>query len=344
MEHSKSSQSIGMLRDATAQHAATELMACGLKDARDRISTPDTAVESQSPFDRCARVGLPQSGRPVPQDMYLDFLSTQVMEWDAFEIDQLREIVKNLRPIFETIGMNLPSQVWLIKTTGREEAAAAYTRHLDTIALPSNMVASLMELPPGGDSLHPAHSTAYLAGIVTHELFHIMSKNNPGVRAKLYGELGFTELSAPLDLPHDAAPCGLPYNELKITNPDAPLLNVSINLVPSGGTTEVAMVPALVSRAPYTGGAFFETLDWIFFELDHTKSSWQRDGEGRVIVHQSGPLMRQYYAKIGRNLSEELFHPDEILAQSFVIAAKEPSLRLLTRLSDTIWPERRPDS
>jgi len=335
------SQSLGLLREETDQHGTTEMMACGLEEARARLAEPDAAIDSQSPFDRCARVGLPQDRVTVSKDMYLSFLTTQVMEWDDFEIGQLTKIIESLRPVFAGIGMDLPDRVWLIKTTGREEAAAAYTRGFDTVALPSNMVASLMELPQGGDSLHPAHSSAYLADIITHELFHIMSKNNPSIRAELYSELGFKELTAPLDFPHDIAPSGLPYSALKITNPDAPLLNVSINLRPSAGTTEVAMVPALMSRTPYVGGAFFETLEWIFFELDNTGSSWQRDNKGRVIVRQSGPLMPQYYAKIGRNLSEELFHPDEILAQSFVIAAKEPSLRLLTCLSDTIWPEKR---
>jgi hypothetical protein len=230
--------------------------------------------------------------------------------------------------------------IYLVKTTGREEAASAYTRHIDTIVLPANMVASLRTPPPGGDDLHPARTTSFLAGVLTHELFHILSKNNPAARSRLYAELGFRELAAPLNLPDDPAPCGLSYAQLKLTNPDAPCLNVAIDLVPPDGEAAVPMVPVLLSQGPYEGGDFFATLDWVFLELDDAGTGWRRDARGRLRLHPSKPLMKQYLAQVGRNLTEEIFHPDEILAQSFVIAAQEPSLPLLERLSSTIWPGR----
>jgi hypothetical protein len=104
------------------------------------------------------------------------------------------------------------------------------------------------------------------------------------------------------------------------------------------------MVPVLVSRSPYEGGAFFTTLDWVFLELDEAGADWRRHADGRLRLHPSDALLPQYLRRVGRNLTEEIFHPDEILAQSFVIAAQEPSLPLLERLSCIIWSGRRADS
>jgi len=332
---------IGVLRTAFGPQTETCLVAASVPTGRARLSTSDVATKAQSPFDRCARVGLPQARHVVDEATYLDFLTTQVVEWDPNEIVQLTSIVSSLKPVFDGIGMGLPPVVYVVKTTGREEAASAYTRHTDTIVLPANMVASLRTPPPGGDDLHPARTTSFLAGILTHELFHILSKNNPAMRAGLYAVLGFRELAAPLDLPDDPAPCGLPYAALKITNPDAPSLNVAIDLVPPDGTVPVPMVPVLVSLSPYEGGDFFATLDWIFLELDAAGNGWRRGPDGQLRLHPSDTLMQQYLGRVGRNLTEEIFHPDEILAQSFVIAAQELSLPLLARLSGMIWPGRR---
>jgi len=331
---------VGILRAAAGTRAETRLVATSVETGRTRLSASDVATQSQSPFDRCSRVGLPQARHVVDEATYLDFLTTQVVDWDSTEIAQLESIVLALRPVFDGIAMSLPQVVYLVKTTGREEAASAYTRHVDTIVLPANMIASLRTPPPGGDDLHPARTTSFLAGILTHELFHILSKNNPAVRARLYSELGFRELAAPLALPDDLAPCGLPYSALKLTNPDAPCLNVSIDLVPPDGTAAVPMVPVLISRSPYEGGDFFATLDWVFLELDEATTGWRRGADGQLRLHPSEALMQQYLKQVGRNLTEEIFHPDEILAQSFVISAQEPSLPLLERLSCMIWPGR----
>ena len=164
----------------------TNFVAADLPTACELIATRDVAIDSQSPFDRAARIGLPQTKYDVSVEMYLDYLTTQMMDWDAHELAVLKQITKDLAPVFAGIEVVLPDVIYLIKTTGREEAAAAYTRHHNTICLPSNMVASINAVPVGGDPLHSAPSSDYLAGIVTHEMFHIMSKNNPAWRETLY--------------------------------------------------------------------------------------------------------------------------------------------------------------
>ena len=320
------------------RHGTAQFVAAGLDTARARIAQPDLYIASQSPFDRHARMGIPQAAAPVDQALFTAFLTTQVMEWTDTELAALQRILTGLAPVFGGIDMTLPPRVTLIKTTGREEGAAAYTRHKDVIVLPVNMVASILSVPPGGDPLHPGQSDGYLSGIVTHECFHLMSKNTPDARARLYADLDFRLLARPVDLPDDPAPCGLPMRDLRITNPDAPLIDVALPMVPPGGDAPALMAPALMSSGPYLGGAFFETLEWVFVQLEADETPARRDG--RAVILPSGPMMPQYLRHIGRNLTGELFHPDEVLAQSFVLAAPEPDLRLLQTVAAGIWPAR----
>jgi hypothetical protein len=310
----------GILRAAAGTWAETRLVATSVATGRARLSASDVATRSQSLFDRCSRIGLPQARHVPDAATDLDFLTTQVIDWDSAEIAQLDSFVSALRQVLDGIEMNLPQVVYLVKTTGREEAAPAFRLHADTIVLPANMVASLRVPPPGGDDLHPARTTRFFAGVLTHEVFHIRSKNTPAVRAGLCSELGFRERAAPLDLPDDLAPCGLPCSALKRTNPDAPCPSVSTDLVPPDGRAAVPMVPVLVSRSPCEDSDFFAALDWVFLELDDATTGWRRGADGQLRLHPADALMPQYLRQVGRNLTEEMFHPDETLAQSLVMS------------------------
>lgn len=333
---------LGLLRAPSGTRGATLMIAAGLETARRLLASADTYIAAQSPFDRHSRIGIPQGATTVDETLFLAYLGTQVVPWGDDEVVQLTTIVSGLRGIFRSMSLNLPERIYLVKSTGREEGAAAYTRHLDTIVLPANMVASLYAVPPGGDPLHPGRSTEYLAGLITHELFHLLSKNNPDWRVGLYGHIGYRMLANSVTLPDAKGDSGYSLRDLKITNPDAPLLNVAIDLIPPGGTDPCPMVPALVSTSPYSGGEFFDTLRWIFLAVEQVAGEWkvrQHDSMPRFDpADPNDPMIAQYMSKIGRNVTGELFHPDEILAQNFVIAVAEPSLDLLAQIRASLWP------
>ena len=322
-----------------------EVWAASLETAQANISEPDACVRAQSTFDRCARVGLPQLDFEVDQRTYLAFLTTQVLPWGEGDLAALERIVASLRPAFDALPHNLPAKVWLIQTTGREESAAAYTKHKNTIVLPANMVASVHAVDSGGDPLHPGYSDDFLAGVITHEFFHILSKNNPSERTRWYETVCYQELPNEILLPDEPAwwsgkKKSLPMSALKITNPDAPLINVAINLPPSEGALEIPMAPALVSSKPYNSGAFFQTLKWIFLEVEIAdgRAALKTGKDGAPIVHKADDLMAAYREKVGYYLTGELFHPDELLAQSFAEAAKQFQPALLEKITRSIWP------
>lgn len=312
----------------------TEVRAASLETGRALLSVVDSFVESQSQFDRQARVGIARETLEVTREVYLSHVRAQVMDWTATEIAALKRIIASLADKFAVMGFTLPDPVYLVKTSGMEEAFAAYTRSLDTIVLPANMVASLTVGSSYGDPLHPGPSSEYLEKIVNHEFFHLISKNNPALRHRLYGQINYKSTGNEVPLPEVEWVDGRSMPEMKITNPDAPLLDVYIEMeVPvDGGTRKMPLMPVLLAKEVYQGGPFFGVLQWWFMGLATSEAgTWEPafGADGKPLMFDSAALMDQYYRLVGRNITQEIFHPDEILAQSFVLVSEQPSMALL---------------
>lgn len=127
--------------------------------------------------------------------------------------------------------------------------------------------------------------------------------------------------------------------DLKITNPDEPAFDVYIEmLVPSvpgqmdSPRMKRALAPLLLAKGPYEGGIFFEYLEWWFMAItEDSNHCWGPifDPDGRPMLYESAPLMSEYLALVSANFTQEIFQPDEILAQNFVLMANQPSLEIL---------------
>ena len=319
---------------------ATVAHATSIPNGRELLSVVDDFVASQSQFDRQARVGIPLDALKVTQEIYLAHVRAQVMQWSDSEVAALKDIVASLRQKFAQMTLHLPSDIYIVKTTGIEEGYAAYTRAHDTIALPSNMVASLASSENFGDPLHAGPSQTYLEKIVNHEMFHIISKNNPGLRHTLYGQVNYHATGNEIVLPDVPFLLGRTLPEMKITNPDAPRLDVYIEMDVEidGVVRKTPLVPILLSDEKYVGGTFFGALDWKFMAIEGEEGAFRPmlRNDGTPWLFDSKPLMGQYMSLVGRNITGEIFHPDEILAQSFVLISEQPSMGLLQTLESEI--------
>ena len=320
-----------------------DVYAASLKTGRQLITITDDFVLEQTRFDRQARVNLRADAVAVTQEIYLDYVRSQVMMWVPSEIDALKRIVPDLSSRLSRFRMNLPAKIYLVKTTGQEEGYAAYTRGLDTICLPANMIASLSTATSFDDPLHPADNLLYLEDILNHELFHIFSKNDPERRFQLYGAIHYQSTGKDVQLSDIPWPEGSGWTlpQLKITNPDAPALNVYIEMevpaapnAPGRAVVKRALLPLLLARGPYDGGIFFQYLQWQFLaiERDSTGDFVPVLIEDKPLLYESKPLLAQYETLVGRNIQGEIFHPDEVLAQNFVLVSKEPTISLLSTI------------
>jgi len=255
----------------------------------------DDFVERMSPFDRAARL---KTDEDVTERQYLEFVGQNVLEWNDAEKQKINSAFQGIKETLEAMALPLPEKVLIIKTTGKEEGGAAYTR-ANAVVLPQ------------------AHLKAPAAGIqktICHELFHIMSRANPVLREKLYAAIGFAKCSEVAFPPE--------LKSRKITNPDAPRNDHCIRV--KVGVKERWAIPILFSSAEKydvdRGGEFFNYLQFRLLLVE-------RPNDGltvRPMVDAQKPkLVRMqevsgFFEQVGKNTGY-IIHPEEILADNFAL-------------------------
>ena len=299
--------------------------------ARTLLTTQDAFVEAQSRFDRQARVKVRFDVAPVTLPMYLDYVSSQVLAWSPAEIGDLQVIIAALTHRLAPLNLPLPPLVHLVKTTGLEERYTAYTRRNDVIVLPESVVA-------GGPGLER---------VITRQLFHILSRHHPVVRARLYGMVNYRVMANPVAPPAVPwGPTGALLSDLRITTPETPALDIFINmLVPAtpggeeGSSLTRSLVPVLIATGPYEGGNLADYAQWLFMAVQQDETGQLAPllgTKGLPLMYESGPLLAQYLALVGRNFTSQIAYPDEILAQNFVLVVEQPSLDLLEKIGTAL--------
>ncbi|NVM16622.1 MAG: hypothetical protein HWN80_02830 [Candidatus Lokiarchaeota archaeon] len=193
------------------------------------IATKDDYISNFSEFDLQSRL---DTSEKVSKEILIEFLSQQTVDWTNSEETIMNKIFDELDSNYIPYKEYLPDDVKLIKTTGREECDAAYTRN-KCIYVPISMVQWPYD---------------ELKELIAHELFHVISTHNPKFRNDLYVKLGFNPCPE-LDVPHE-------YKHLYVSNPDTIGKNCYVPFQVNGAP--IKAVPFLYSKAPYRGGYFFE--------------------------------------------------------------------------------------
>jgi hypothetical protein len=257
------------------------------------VTQRDEYIRQMSPFDRQVRL---QSARDVSEGELLAFVAGHVLPWQPSEIESLRPIVEELSSKLAPWKLKLPAVVQLVKTSGREEAGAAYCRGA-AIVLPQSLVDNMRN---------------ELARVLTHEVFHVLSNQNPELRESLYATIGFQPCNEVL-LPE-------PLRARKITNPDAPVNDHLLSVDHEGRRAE--LMPVLFSKTERydaaRGGNLFAYLTFRLMLLDNV------NGMRRAAMAYGQPVLLDpatvggYGEQIGRN-TKYIIHPEEILADNFVL-------------------------
>jgi hypothetical protein len=257
-------------------------------EAAEILTRKDDFIQRLSAFDRAARM---KTDRTVSAEEFLAFVKTSVSSWTDAERGKVEAAIGQIRPALEALSLPFPKTIALLKTTGIEEGQAFYTR--DTAIV----------FPEG--QLSAANATP-LEKTIAHELFHILSRENPAMREALYQAIGFTPC-AEVQLPASLQP-------RKITNPDAPRNDHSIRLRADG--KEVAAVPILFSATEkydsHRGGEFFSYLQFQFLILENGSGS---SSAGEVVPPSR---VSGFFEQVGRN-TDYVIHPEEILAENFAL-------------------------
>jgi hypothetical protein len=284
----------GASESAIELQKGTEIVFAGIEEGKKRLITKDDFINSLSPFDRSARL---KTDQPVSEKEFLEHLANQVMSWTIDERNRIRVIVESVSNQLRPFKLRFPQKILLIKTTGQEEGGAAYSRP-NAIVIPQNML---------------NQQNAGLQKLLTHELFHIFTANNPKLKEALYGVINFKKCDD-IELP-------IKLRDIKITNPDGIKNDHYVEVQYRNSVVQI--VPIIYSSAPKynvtKGGEFFRYLRINLLVIEKEGNSWsyKRDNTGEPALLEMRDFP-DYFNKIGFN-TDYAFHPEEILAENFVL-------------------------
>ncbi len=282
---------LGFLGEAWAQ----EVVFASAAEAKKILSANDSYMAGMSPFDRQARM---RTDRTASAEEFIAFYSSAAMEWGNDEKARIDAAWKKIQPAVTALGLPLPDKVYIVKTSGREEADAAYTR-ANAIILPPAMLNTTDE---------------ELQKLLAHELFHVATRANPSLARQLYETIGF----------HHCGEVQLPANVAarRISNPDTPINDACIRVKVGG--QKVQAMPILVSTSETydmaRGGTFFDYLALAFLLVDTPAGSSNpqilRDAGGLRIAGLQD--LSGFFEQVGEN-TKYIIHPEEILADNFAL-------------------------
>jgi hypothetical protein len=141
-----------------------------------------------------------------------------------------------------------------------------------------------------------------------HELFHVISRNNPDLRKKIYNSLGFKKCN---DVPYPPE-----IADLRISNPDAPHNNYYITVEHESKPVDVMII--LFSGKQYSGGSFFSYLQIGLLAVEGgemNKSPVYKNGKPLILKVKE---VKNFYEQVGKN-SDYILHAEELSADHFVM-------------------------
>ncbi len=305
-----------ILLGVVGQSNAQEVLFMSASDSRLFLSSKDTFLTRMSPFDRAARI---KTDHEVSESQFIEFTASSALDWEKHEKSLVETAFKKIQTAIAHLSLPLPEKIFVIKTSGKEEGGAAYTRE-NAVILPRGILAS---------------SEMEIQKILAHELFHISSRTYPKLARLLYKTIGF-HYCGEIEFPADLA-------LRKITNPDAPKNDYYIQL--KLGAEKVFAVPVLFSRtARYDitlGGEFFKYLQLAFLLIEQPVDT----NTPRVLYDASAPRLVRlqevtgFFEQVGQN-TDYIIHPEEILADNFaLLVLGEEDVRspeVLTRMKSVL--------
>ena len=275
-------------------HGETNLVFASAERAAAHLTKVDSFLGSVSPFDRQSRM---QRAEDPGNEAFAKFISAEARDWDEATSTKVRAAADLLRERLKPLRLPLPAEILVIRTTGREEGEAAYCRG-PAIILPDKV------LTRGGG----------LDRLLAHELFHVLSNQNPELRRKMYAVVNY-QVCDEIELPAALRP-------RKITNPDGPKLDCVVPL--KLAERQLLAAPVLLASIdkfdPAKGGTFFKYLQFKLLVVqaagDGKFATVERNG-GPELLDIAGEVRDAYLDQVGKNTGY-IIHADEVLADNFV--------------------------
>jgi hypothetical protein len=274
------------------------LQFAGIDQAREILGRSDAWARQLSALDRGVRQ---RTLEPTSTRDFLEFTAGAAAAWTDDEMTYWQSLVDQLGEALEGLNLVLPD-AWMVKTTGLEEFNAIYVRN-QSIVFPKWRI----DLPQ-----HPPRDIFLLA----HELFHLLSMEDPSWRDELYALLGFRRFPG-FEFPAE-------LEDRRLSNPVYGARHEhALTVQTDSGPVDVmpvyqAAVP-LEEFIAITEGpprAVLEAIDFVLLPVDTGTGTVLRDEGDKPIVYRFEDT--DWVDRMQRNTSYNI-HPDELLADNFAL-------------------------
>lgn len=282
-------------------------------EARTLLSKEDATTRQWSRFDYEARLGKKGGTR---QEL-MRFIADQARDWSKEDKQRMQEAADSLNSHIKALNLSLtlPQEIRILKTTMAEEGGAGGYTRMDYIVVEEQIA-----------RMKPQQASYLLA----HELFHVLTRNNPDFREKMYKLIGFNIVPEEFEVPAD-------LRDVVITNPDVNRFDSYARFRIKSEERPCAML--IYANKPYEGGSFFNYLTIGLMPLKDGKAE-QKDGKTVIYGIKDA---ENFFEQVGRN-TNYIINPEEILAENFAfLLTRKPvtgTPELIEKMRQALQPQR----
>lgn len=263
-----------------------------VEEGRNIATRMDEFIERINPAERSLKMGV---SRFVSEDEYISFLEDSIMPWSFKEIAAIGNVVLKLSEVISRFNLVLDEDVYLIKTSGKEEWDSAYTRG-NGIFLPATKIES--------------YGSEELFKLLAHKFCHILLRTKKDLQKQLYEVIGF-HLTEEIILERGLL-------ERKVTNPDTPCLNSYIEVLYRNEKVKFSPISLLkdeISSVNLKEG-MANNIEQKFVAVDYISNRWiTKSINGSPLLIDVNDI-KKFIKKIELN-TQNIINPDEIIAESF---------------------------
>lgn len=237
----------------------------------------------------------------------LDFFSqkkeTTAEEYRLYSMEQACDLTEEDKAFLDKVlngveerlsekGMKLPerNEFSIAFTTMNEAFGAAGYTHDTTIFLNKAFIESM---------IYADESFDYMVTILSHELFHTLTRNNPEFRKEMYGILNFTVNDSDFNIPEEV-------HALMISNPDVGHHDSYAEFTVNGEKKNCYLVFLTENEFEKPGDTFFTNMYSGLVCIDDGTLYFQNDAE-------------DFFSVMGHN-TEYCEDPEECMADNFSFA------------------------
>ncbi len=259
------------------------------KEAAQFLVHEDEYIQNMSLFDLNATFGA--STMPS-REQRIEHYENAIKDWPELYQKKINAAIAHLNEKIKDLGLDYPDKIPFILYKLGDSRGSAYTR-MNAIIWPEDFM--LMD-------------DETFNRVIAHEFFHVYSRYHKAQNAKLYAPLHYQQTEV-LTFPPA-------LNELRITNPDAPVVNYAIELEYQG--KKQFFMPILLAKRPYDATKerwLFRYLSNKFLAVDIS------NGVPSAVIKDGKPLLMlreetNFDDVVAPNTSY-LLNPEEISAENF---------------------------